>query len=152
MTGKALPTWTCRSGATFGRTHQQLRLPQLRHPALIEDAFSIQALAVLAGLDTECASVDRLGEATAAASAQHPDHRIITLFVGLADLTGARLLAEIGDDRRWFADARARSDTPTVSNLLGALRFGSEHDHRDIVVVFGPIDPQNTFWPSRWTF
>ena len=86
---------------------QQLRLPQLRHPALVEDAFGIQALAVLATLDAECASVDRLGEATAAAFTQHPDHRIITSFVGLADLTGARLLAEIGDDRTRFADARA---------------------------------------------
>jgi hypothetical protein len=45
--------------------------------------------------------------ATAAAFTQHPDQRIITSFVGLADLTGARLLAEIGDDRTRFADARA---------------------------------------------
>jgi transposase len=87
--------------------HQQLRLPQLRHPTLVEDAFGVQALAVLATLDAECASVDRLGEATAAAFNEHPDHQIITSFVGLADLTGARLLAEIGDDRRRFADARA---------------------------------------------
>jgi hypothetical protein len=36
-----------------------------------------------------------------------PDHQIITSFVGLADVTGARLLAEIGDDRTRFADARA---------------------------------------------
>ena len=86
---------------------QQLRLPQLRQPALVDDAFGIQAVAVLATLDAECASVDRLGEATAAAFTQHPDHRIITSFVGLADLTGARLLAEIGDDRTRFADARA---------------------------------------------
>ena len=39
--------------------------------------------------------------------AQHPDHEIITSFPGLADLTGARVLAEIGDDRARFADARA---------------------------------------------
>ena len=86
---------------------QQLRLPQLRHPALVEDAFGIQALAVLATLDAECASVERLGQATSAAFTQHPDHRVITSFVGLGDLTGARLLAEIGDDRTRFADARA---------------------------------------------
>jgi transposase IS116/IS110/IS902 family protein len=69
--------------------------------------LGVQALAVLATLDAECASVDRLGEATTAAFNEHPDHQIITLLVGLADLTGARLLAEIGDDRRRFADARA---------------------------------------------
>jgi len=60
---------------------QQLRLPQLRHPALVEGAFGIPALAVLATLDAECASVDRLAEATAAAFTLHPDHRIIS-FVG----------------------------------------------------------------------
>ena len=87
--------------------HQQLRLPQLRHPAPVEDAFGIQAVALLATLDAECANVDRLGEATAATFAQHADHRIITSFVGVGDLTGARLLAEIGDDRTRFADARA---------------------------------------------
>jgi hypothetical protein len=93
---------------TRAATIQQLRLPQLRHPALVEDAFGIPALAVLATVDAECASVDRLAEATAAAFTQHPDHRIIS-FVGhvVADLTGARLLAEIGDDRTQSADARA---------------------------------------------
>jgi hypothetical protein len=60
---------------------------------------------LLATLNAEYASVDWLGEATAAAFTQHPDHPIITSFVGLADLTGARLLAEIGDDRTRFADA-----------------------------------------------
>jgi hypothetical protein len=64
--------------------HQQLRLPQLRHPALVEDVCGIQAVAVLATLDAECTSVDRLGAATATAFTQHPDHRIITSFVGLA--------------------------------------------------------------------
>ncbi|MGH3465841.1 MAG: transposase [Kribbellaceae bacterium] len=39
--------------------------------------------------------------------AQHPDYRIITPFVGAADMTGARLLGEIGDDKTRFADARA---------------------------------------------
>jgi len=86
---------------------QRLRTPQLRHPTLVEDAFGVQALAVLATLDAEYDNVDRLGEATAAAFNEHPDHQIITSFVGLADLTGARLLAEIGDDRTRFADARA---------------------------------------------
>ena len=38
---------------------------------------------------------------------QHPDHVIITSFPGLGDLTGARILGEIGDDRERFADARA---------------------------------------------
>jgi transposase len=37
----------------------------------------------------------------------HPDAEIITSFPGLGSLTGARVLAEIGDDRSRFADARS---------------------------------------------
>jgi transposase len=37
---------------------------------------------------------------------QHPDAGIITSFPGLGALTGARVLAETGDDRSRFADAK----------------------------------------------
>ena len=37
---------------------------------------------------------------------QHPDAGIITSFPGIGALTGARVLAEIGDDRSRFKDAR----------------------------------------------
>ncbi len=66
-----------------------------------------QALALLAALDTACASVEDLGQAAAESFQQHPDHAIITSFPGLADSTGARVLAELGDDRARFSDARA---------------------------------------------
>ena len=66
-----------------------------------------QALRLLATLNTECDSVDQLGHAVTEAFATHPDHQIITSFTGLGDLTGARVLAEIGDDRDRFADARS---------------------------------------------
>jgi transposase len=65
------------------------------------------ALALLAVLNTACANVDELGQAAAELFQTHPDHAIITSFPGLADSTGARVLAEIGDDRTRFADARA---------------------------------------------
>jgi transposase len=38
---------------------------------------------------------------------QHPDYQIITSFPGLADISGAIVLAEIGDDRDRFTDDRA---------------------------------------------
>ncbi len=65
------------------------------------------ALALLAALDTACTNVDRLAESCAEAFVQHPDYEIITSFPGLGDLTGARVLAELGDDRNRFTDARA---------------------------------------------
>jgi hypothetical protein len=69
--------------------------------------MGVQALALLAALDAACAGADQLAEATADAFAQHPDHAIITSFPGLADTAGARVLAEIGDDRTRFTDPRA---------------------------------------------
>ncbi len=46
---------------------------------------------------------------------QHPDYAI-TSFPGLADSTCARVLAEIGDDRAWLADARALKPMPDPSD------------------------------------
>ena len=81
------------------RLHQDLRRAQLRQDPMVEEAMGAQALRLLATLNTECDSVDQLGQAVAEAFATHPDHKIITSFTGLGDLTGARVLAEIGDDR-----------------------------------------------------
>lgn len=84
-----------------------LRKSQLHQPLIVETAMGKQTLALLAALDTACTSVEDLGQAAAELFQQHPDYAIITSFPGLADSTGARLLAEIGDDRRRFRDARA---------------------------------------------
>jgi transposase len=66
-----------------------------------------QALALLAMLDAACIGADELAQTAAEEFRKHPDYAVITSFPGLADLTGARVLAEIGDDRDRFADDRA---------------------------------------------
>jgi transposase len=96
-----------RIDTTAAQLHATLREPQLRQPDLVEQAMGRQALALLATLNTECRNVDELGAAVADAFQQHPDHAIITSFPGLADNTGARILAELGDDRTRFTDARS---------------------------------------------
>ena len=58
-------------------------------------------------LDAACTNADELAAAAVTAFDQHPDAKIITSLPGLGSLTGARVLAEIGDDRSRFADARA---------------------------------------------
>ena len=65
-----------------------------------------QALALLKQREAACQAVDALAGAVAAQFSHHPDAAIIASFPGLGDITGARLLAEIGDDRTRFADAR----------------------------------------------
>ena len=87
--------------------HTILHRPHLRQDPLVEQAMGVQALRLLATLSTECASIEELSTATAAAFRQHPDYEVITSFPGIADQAGARLLAEIGDDRARFADARS---------------------------------------------
>lgn len=93
--------------ALAGDIVTRLRRPGLRQPDLVEKAMGRQALALLAVLDAACAGADDLEQAAAEEFRKHPDHAIITGFPGLADLTGARVLAEIGDDRTRFTDARA---------------------------------------------
>ncbi len=84
-----------------------LRAPQLRQDPVVEQAMRTETLALLRVLDAICASVDQLTAALAEAFAQHPDYEIITSFPGLADVSGAIVLAEIGDDRARFTDDRA---------------------------------------------
>ncbi|MCZ0730721.1 transposase [Mycolicibacterium iranicum] len=93
--------------STAAELKAALRTPQLRQPVLVETAMGRQTLALLAALNTACLSVADLGQAAAEAFQQHPDYAVITSFPGLADSTGARVLAEIGDDRGRFVDARA---------------------------------------------
>jgi transposase len=88
------------------RLQQVLRADYLHHPTLVEEAFGQQALALLRQLGTACANAEQLADATALHFVKHPDAAIITSMPGLAELTGARILAEIGDDRARFADAR----------------------------------------------
>jgi transposase len=89
------------------RIQQVLRTEYLHQLPLVEDAFGRQALALLRALDTAAANAEDLATATIEHFNTHPDAEIITSLPGLGSLTGARVLAEIGDDRSRFTDARA---------------------------------------------
>jgi transposase len=88
------------------RLHQALRAEQMRQLPLVEEAMGRQALALLRQLDAACASEADLEAAATESFNQHPDAGIITSFPGIGALTGARVLAETGDDRSRFQDAR----------------------------------------------
>ena len=74
----------------------------MRQLPLVEQAMGRQALALLGQLDAACAAADDLEHAATESFNLHPDAGIITSFPGLGALTGARVLAEIGDDRSRF--------------------------------------------------
>lgn len=63
-------------------------------------------LALLIQLGAACTAADQLAEAVEEAFPQHPDAEILLSFPGLGIQLAARVLAEIGDDRTRFADAR----------------------------------------------
>jgi transposase len=93
--------------AEAARIQVILRREYLHQLPLVEDAFARQALALLRQLDTACGNAEDLATATMARLRTHPDAAIITSQPGLGELTGARVLAEIGDDPTRFRDARA---------------------------------------------
>ena len=93
--------------AEADRLQAILRAEYLHQPPLVEDALGRQALALLRQLDTACANADELAAAVTEHFQTHPDAPIITSQPGLGPLTGARDLAQNGDDRSRNADAPA---------------------------------------------
>ena len=79
---------------------------QMRQLPLVEQAMGRQAVALLGQLNAACAAASDLEHAATESFNLHPDAGIITSFPGPGALTGARVLAEIGDDRSRFQDAK----------------------------------------------
>ena len=107
------------------RLREAFRAPQMRQLPLVEAAMGRQALALLSQLDAACASAADLEQAVTESFNLHPDAGIITSFPGLGALTGARVLAEIGDDRSRFADAKglkAYAGAAPVTRASGKTR------------------------------
>ncbi|MGH3288951.1 MAG: IS110 family transposase [Streptosporangiaceae bacterium] len=88
------------------RLREVFRAPQMRQLPLAGQAMGRQSLALPGQLNAACAAADDLEHAVTESFNQHPDAGIITSFPGLGPLTGARVLAETGDDRSRFADAK----------------------------------------------
>jgi transposase len=88
------------------RLRDVFRANWAHQPPLVEDALGKQMLALLGQLEAACKAAEDLAQAVEEAFPQHPDAEIILSFPGLGVQLGARVLAEIGDDRQRFADAR----------------------------------------------
>ncbi|MFI1036018.1 IS110 family transposase [Streptomyces sp. NPDC020951] len=101
-----------RAGRKRGIEADTERLRNVLHsegahqPPLVEEALGKQMLALLIQLEAACTAADDLAKAVEEAFPQHPDADVILSFPGLGVQLGARVLAEIGDDRQRFSDAR----------------------------------------------
>ncbi|MFF4354795.1 IS110 family transposase [Streptomyces sp. NPDC001530] len=92
--------------AEADRLRDVFRADWAHQPPLVEDALGKQMLALLIQLEAACTAADDLAKAVEEAFPQHPDAEILLSFPGLGIQLAARILAEIGDDRTRFADAR----------------------------------------------
>ena len=107
------------------RLHGAFRTGQMRQLPLVEQAMGRQTVALLRQLEAACASASDLEQAAAESFNQHPDAGIITSFPGIGTLTGARVLAETGDDRSRFQDARglkAYAGSAPITRASGKTR------------------------------
>jgi transposase len=92
--------------ARVDQLHTAFAGEQMRQLPRVEAAFGEQARALVLQLDAACRAAEHLAAATEEIFTEHPDAAIVTSFPGVGTLTGARILAEIGDDRSRFAEAR----------------------------------------------
>jgi transposase len=114
------------------RLRDALRREQMRRLPLVEEAMGRQTLALLRQLDAACASAEDLEAAAVESFNQHPDAGIITSFPGIGALTGARVLAEIGDDRSRFQDAKGLKAYAGAAPITRASGKSSSVTHRRV--------------------
>lgn len=103
-----------------------LRREQLRQLPVVEQAMGMQLRGILRQLDAVSATLHELEPAIEAAFDAHPDAAIVASFPGLGVQLGARMLAEIGDDKTRFADGRALkafAGAAPVTRASGKSRF-----------------------------
>ena len=85
-----------------------LRSEQLHAPALVSDAYGEVVRSLVAIVAELTGQIATLESKLASRFDAHPDAEILRSLPGLGSVLGARVLAEFGDDRTRFADAKAR--------------------------------------------
>jgi transposase len=114
------------------RLREAFRTEQMRQLPLVEQAMGRQALALLGQLDAACTAAGDLEHAVTESFNLHPDAGIITSFPGLGPITGARVLAEIGDDRSRFQDAKGLKAYAGAAPITRASGKSRSVTHRKV--------------------
>jgi transposase len=97
-----------------------LRAPALRQPAQVQAAFAAITASQVRLITTLNGEIAQLGEVVAHHFGRHPDAEIYASQPGLGVILSARVLAEFGDDRTRFADAKARKNYAGTSPITRA--------------------------------
>jgi transposase len=94
-----------------------LRTRQLTQPEVVAAAYAATVRAEVAVLTTLNAEIDTLAGQVEACFGQHPDAEVYLSQPGLGLVTGARVLAEFGDDPDRYADAKSRKNYAGTSPI-----------------------------------
>jgi transposase len=94
--------------ARAAELQQHLRSAQLQPPARLSKAYGSSVLATVGVIHALNEHIAGLEAELAEAFEDHPDAEILRSLPGLGVILGARVLAEFGDDRTRYQDARAR--------------------------------------------
>ena len=90
---------------------------QLRQPDVVTAAYAAAVRAQMAVLATLNTQIKAIEEQVEAHFGQHPDAEIYLSQPGLGIALSARVLAEFGDDKHRYADARARKNYAGTSPI-----------------------------------
>jgi transposase len=94
-----------------------LRTEQLGQPAVVTAAYAATVRAQVAILTTLNAEIKIMEEQVEAHFGQHPDAEVYLSQPGLGVVLSARVLAEFGDDKTRYIDARARKNYAGTSPI-----------------------------------
>jgi transposase len=97
-----------------------LRAPALEQPDPIADAHGAVVASLVRLLQAHAVEIATLEETLTEGFVKHPDAELLRSIPGLGVVTGARVLAEFGDDPDRYADAKARKNYAGTSPLTVA--------------------------------
>jgi len=107
--------------ARAGQLQAVLQAPGLRQPAPVQKAYAaivVGLVRLIAALNGE---IDALEEVVAEHFGRHRDAEIYLSQPGLGTVLSARILAEFGDDRHRFADAKSRKNYAGTSGCTSVV-------------------------------
>ena len=105
---------------TAARIVAALRSEQLGLSDTLAEAYGAGVRSLVAVITTMAEQIGVLEAEVNRCFGQHPDAEIITSQPGLGVVLGARVLAEFGDDRDRYADAKARRNYAGTSPITKA--------------------------------
>jgi transposase len=102
------------------KIQEALRAPQLAQPGVVAAAYAVTVQAQVAILTTFNSQIKLMEQQVGDHFGRHPDTEVYLSQPGLGGILGARVLAEFGDDKTRYTDAKARKNYAGTSPITKA--------------------------------